>query len=223
MKKVLKVIGIIFASIYAVVAITLTVFLLNYNKYNITEINNKSLIIVRDEELKPDFQKGDLVIVNRDANRDIKVGDKIFFYDNYKEIISVNLATVLEKEKITNNETTFIVDGDYAVSSEYVIGTARTSKSYSKLGTILSVLESRFGFLFMIIFPILILFVYEIYVVIKELKDSKYDDLKEEVKEVKKNNKQKAEEVELKEEVEVETKEEVEENKDEVKEENNEK
>lgn len=220
MKKVLKVIGIIFASIYAVVAITLTVFLLNYNKYNITEINNKSLIIVRDEELKPDFQKGDLVIVNRDANRDIKVGDKIFFYDNYKEIISVNLATVLEKEKITNNETTFIVDGDYAVSSEYVIGTARTSKSYSKLGTILSVLESRFGFLFMIIFPILILFVYEIYVVIKELKDSKYDDLKEEVKEVKKNNKQKVEEVELKEEVE--TKEEVEENKDEVKEENNE-
>ena len=223
MKKVLKVIGIIFTSIYAVVAITLTVFLLNYNKYNITEINNKSLIIVRDEELKPDFQKGDLVIVNRDANRDIKVGDKIFFYDNYKEIISVNFAPGLEQEKITNNETTFIVDGDYAVSSEYVIGTARTSKSYSKLGTILSVLESRFGFLFMIIFPILILFVYEIYVVIKELKDSKYDDLEEEVKEVKKNNKQKAEEVELKEEVEVETKEEVEENKDEVKEENNEK
>ena len=63
MKKVLKVIGIIFASIYAVVAITLTVFLLNYNKYNITEINNKSLIIVRDEELKPDFQKGDLGIL----------------------------------------------------------------------------------------------------------------------------------------------------------------
>lgn len=217
MKKVLKVIGIVFASIYAVVAITLTVFLLNYNKYNITEINNKSLIIVRDEELKPDFQKGDLVIVNRDANRDIKVGDKIFFYDNYKEIISVNLATVLEKEKITNNETTFIVDGDYAVSSEYVIGTARTSKSYSKLGTILGLLEARFGFLFMIIFPILILFVYEIYVVIKELKDSKHDDLEEEVKKVKKNNKQKVEEVESKEE----NKEEVE-PKEEVKEENNE-
>lgn len=180
MKKVLKVIGIILISIYAVVAITLTIFLLNYNKYNITEINNKSLIIVRDDELKPNFNKGDLVIVNKDANKDIKVGDKIFFYDNYKEVVSVNLGTVLEKEVVTKNETTFIVDGDYAVSSEYVIGTSRTSKSYSKIGSILNILESRFGFLFMIIFPILILFIYEIYVVIKELKESKNDDYEEE-------------------------------------------
>ena len=64
MKKVLKGLGIVLVGVYLVVAITLTVFLLNYNKYNITELNNKSLIIVRDEELKPDFQKGDLVIVD---------------------------------------------------------------------------------------------------------------------------------------------------------------
>ena len=154
MKKVLKGLGIVLVGVYAVIAITLTVFLLNYNKYNITELNNKSLIIVRDEELKPDFQKGDLVIVNKDANKDIKVGDKIFFYDNYKQTVSVNLGTVLEKETITKEESTFVVDGDHAVSSEYVIGTARTSKTYSKLGTILGILESRFGFLFMIIFQI---------------------------------------------------------------------
>ncbi len=176
MKKVLKIIGIILIVIYAVVAITLTIFLLNYNKYNITEINDKSLIIVRDEELKPDFQKGDLVIVKKNQNKDIKVGDKIFFYDNYKDIVSVNLGTVLEKESITKEETTYIMDGDYAVSSEYVIGTAKTSKSYSNLGTILGVLESRFGFLFMIIFPILVLFIYEIYAVIRELKSSKEDE-----------------------------------------------
>ena len=203
MKKVLKVIGIILISIYAVVAITLTIFLLNYNKYNITEINNKSLIIVRDDELKPNFNKGDLVIVNKDANKDIKVGDKIFFYDNYKEVVSVNLGTVLEKEVVTKNETTFIVDGDYAVSSEYVIGTSRTSKSYSKIGSILNILESRFGFLFMIIFPILILFIYEIYVVIKELKESKNDDYEE--KEPKKKTKKEL----------IEQKEEIKEDKDE--------
>jgi len=196
MKKVLKGIGIVLVGVYLVVAITLTVFLLNYNKYNITELNNKSLIIVRDEELKPDFQKGDLVIVNKDANKDIKVGDKIFFYDNYKQTVSVNLGTVLEKETITKEESTFVVDGDHAVSSEYVIGTARTSKTYSKLGTILGILESRFGFLFMIIFPILILFIYEIYVVIKELKESKYDDEDEEPK-----KKSKKEVVEQKEEI----------------------
>ena len=141
MKKVLKVIGIIFASIYAVVAITLTVFLLNYNKYNITEINNKSLIIVRDEELKPDFQKGDLVIVNRDANRDIKVGDKIFFYDNYKEIISVNLATVLEKEKITN-KTKAIIPVDFAGQSVDMDSILRDILREKHIGNIMGVISA---------------------------------------------------------------------------------
>lgn len=198
MKKVLKGLGIVLIGVYLVVAITLTVFLLNYNKYNITELGDKSLIIVRDDDLKPDFKKGDLVIVNKDDNNDIKVGDKIFFYDNYKDIVSVNLATVLEKEVVNKDESTFTIEGDHAVSSEYVIGTSKTSKTYSKLGSVLGVLESRFGFLFMIIFPILILFIYEIYVVIKELKNSKYDDYDDEEledlnKDKKKNNSKKVE------------------------------
>lgn len=189
MKKVLKGLGIVLIGVYLVVAITLTVFLLNYNKYNITELGDKSLIIVRDDDLKPDFKKGDLVIVNKTPNNDIKVGDKIFFYDNYKDIVSVNLATVLEKEVVNKDESTYMIEGDHAVSSEYVIGTSKTSKTYNKLGSILSVLESRFGFLFMIIFPILILFIYEIYVVIKELKNSKDEDYDDELEDLKKNKK----------------------------------
>ena len=97
----------------------------------------------------------------------------MFFYDTYKETISVNLATVVDKETIDENETKFVMNGDYPISSEYVIGKAKTSKVYSNLGTILSILESRIGFLFLIIFPILVLFIYEIYIVIKELKSPK--------------------------------------------------
>lgn len=170
MKKVIKILGIIFLTIYAAIAVTLTVFLLNYNKYNITEIKDKSLIIVRDDELKPNYQKGDLVIVTKTPNNEIKIGDKIFFYDNYQETVSVNLGTVINKEIINKDETTFTMDGDYALSSEYVIGAAKTSKTYHTLGSILSILESKFGFLFIIIFPILVLFIYEVYAVIKELK-----------------------------------------------------
>ena len=42
MKKVLKIIGGIFLAAYVVVAIVLTVLLLNYNKYNVTEINGNT-------------------------------------------------------------------------------------------------------------------------------------------------------------------------------------
>ena len=63
------------------------------------------------------------------------------------------------------------MNGDYPLSSEFVIGKAETSKTYHNLGSILSVLESKYGFLFLIIFPILVLFIYEIYIVIKEIKN----------------------------------------------------
>ena len=91
MKKFLKIIGGIFLAAYVVVAIVLTVLLLNYNKYNVTEINGNTFIIVKDEELKPSFQKGDLVIVKRNAMKEVEIGDKIFFYDIYEGNVSFNL------------------------------------------------------------------------------------------------------------------------------------
>ena len=163
MKKVLKIGGIILLVVYAAMAITLTLFLLKYNDYNITEINGNSFVIVRDDDLKPDF------------NKDIKIGDKIFFYEIENEKVTVNLGNVINKEVVNDKETTFVMDGEYPISSEYVIGKASTSKSYAKLGSVLNVLESRYGFLFIIIFPILIIFIYEIYAAIKEFK-SPIDD-----------------------------------------------
>lgn len=172
MKKFLKIIGIILLVPYIALAITLTVFLLNQNKYNITEINGNSFIIIRDDELKPDYKKGDLVVVRKNGNNEIIIGDKLFFYDTYKEVISVNLGTVVDKKTISKDEATFVMNGDYPISSEYVIGKAKTSKVYSNIGAILAILESRFGFLFLIIFPILMFFIYEVYMLIKELKNS---------------------------------------------------
>ena len=72
MKKVLKIGGIILLVVYAAMAITLTLFLLKYNDYNITEINGNSFVIVRDDDLKPDFNKGDLVVVKKNDNKEIR-------------------------------------------------------------------------------------------------------------------------------------------------------
>lgn len=171
MKKILKIIGIFFIVIYCMVAISLTVCLLKYNDYNLTVFGDKTLVIVRDNELKPNYQKGDLVVVTKNENKDIKPGNKIFFYEMDSEQAIVNLGNVIGKEDITKTETTFTMNGDYPLSSEFVIGKAETSKTYHNLGSILSVLESKYGFLFLIIFPILVLFIYEIYIVIKEIKN----------------------------------------------------
>ena len=54
-----------------------------------------------------------------------------------------------------------------------MIGTSKNAKVISKVGTVLSVLESKWGFLFLIVFPSLIAFLHEIYEFILELTNKK--------------------------------------------------
>lgn len=170
MKKVVKIFGLLIVAVYLVVAVFLTVCLLNYNKYHITELGRNSLIIVSDDDLEPKYVKNDLVVVYKNNNEDIKSGDYVFFYNAYQNQVSVNLGKVIKSTRVNEKEYTYTLEGNLEVSSQYVIGKSETSKAYSNMGLVLKVLESRLGFLLIIILPILVLFIYQIYAVILEIK-----------------------------------------------------
>lgn len=70
---------------------------------------------------------------------------------------------------------------DHDVSSQYVLGSAKDTTVIPVVGQILSVLESKWGFLFLIVFPSLIAFLYELTVV--------FSGIKEERKKAKENSK----------------------------------
>ena len=170
MKKVVKIFGLLIVAVYLVVAVFLTVCLLNYNNYHITELVKKSLIIVSDDDLEPKYVKNDLVVVYKNNNEDIKSGDYVFFYNAYQNQVSVNLGKIIKSTRVNEKEYTYTLEGNLEVSSQYVIGKSETSKAYSNMGLVLKVLESRLGFLLIIILPILVLFIYQIYAVILEVK-----------------------------------------------------
>ncbi|MGN1327534.1 MAG: hypothetical protein ACI4VQ_05635 [Clostridia bacterium] len=170
-----KVILNIFITIYVVIAIFTTVCLLSYNEYKVSEFGNNSIILITNDELSPDFNKGDLVIVSSANKSKIAIGDKIFFYkqNTLDRTIDVTLATVEGREAVTSTEITFTVEGDYQVSSTYVIGSSKNTTVIPKVGTVLSILESKWGFLFLIVLPSLIAFIYEITVVFGEIREAK--------------------------------------------------
>ena len=62
---------------------------------------------------------------------------------------------------------------DNKVSGEYVIGKQDTAKVYHGLGTVLGILTSKWGFLFLIILPTLFAIVYEIMMIIELVKENK--------------------------------------------------
>ena len=160
MVKKLK--GILF-SVYLIIALGITLLLLGYNDFKITEIGTYSLLLIDNSELAPEFNKGDLVILNKDD--EVITGKKAFFYDTYEEKIEVRLGEVQDVEKITTSEKTYTFEGDRKMSSEYVLGPANTAEVIPHLGGVLKVLESKWGFLFIIVFPILILSINQISIV----------------------------------------------------------
>ncbi len=171
MKKVLKIFGGILVTIYILIAVALTACLLTYNDYKISVFGDRSLIILEDNELAPKYKKGSLLIVKKNSNDDIKQGDEIFFYNTYKNKVVVNVSKVNKVKKVTDTETTYTINGKYEISSQYVIGKADTTTVINDVGSILSVLESKWGFLLVIVFPISLLFIYELYIIIREIKE----------------------------------------------------
>ena len=173
-----RVIGNIIFVIYAIIAVFVTVCLLSYNDYKVSEFGNSTLIIIDNNSLEPDFSAGDLVIANKEDK--IEVGDKVFFYNTYGRDMEITLGEVTEMEEVSSKETTYTMNDQLTLSSEYVIGSAKTATKIGVVGGILSVLESKWGFLFLIVFPSLIAFMYEIYIIVAEIRDSKKE--KEEAK-----------------------------------------
>lgn len=171
MKGFLKFIGGIFLTLYLIIVIILTVFLLNYNDYNVTVLGNKTYIPITDEKLG-NYKKGDLLVVEKTSNDDIRINDMVFFYetDTAKKTVNINLGRVINTRKISEEETTITMEGNVDFSSEYVIGGEKNTKVYSNIGGILATLESRWVFLLVVVLPILFIFLYEIYAIALEVK-----------------------------------------------------
>lgn len=168
--KVLEMIKKIFIGILGVLffafALFMTILLLYRNDYGVTQFDDKSLIIISDEISSEDYEKGDLVIVDQKKLEEINKGDEIFAYSvDSNNRAHVNLGVVGE---IYINELAISYENGSTFSMEYVIG--GTEKVYKGVGTFLSIVQSQWGFLFLILVPGFLIFIYEIYALIVEIK-----------------------------------------------------
>lgn len=152
--------------LYFLVTIIVTYALLSYNKYNIVETNDKYVLTL--EEENKDFKKSDLLVIKK--SNDYKKGDFVFYYDTYATKIAVKYAKIGNIKEINSEEKEITLEDDLVLSSENILGKKQNTTSYKALGVIFNTLTSKWGYLFIIIFPMLIAFVYELYAIFKEIK-----------------------------------------------------
>lgn len=175
MSKILQkiknfIIGVI-GCIFFAFAISVTILLLNYNKYGLTQFGNTTFVMISDYITSETFKKGDLVLVKSKKITDLELGEEIFVY----RIINSNkvLVEVGKVGQIYPEEDAVAFENGDIFSREFVIGTS--DKIYPEIGTYLSIIESKWGFLFIVLVPCLLIFIYEIYALIIEIKYGAYE------------------------------------------------
>ena len=179
LKSIGKIILDIIIGIWLVVAIFVTVCLLSYNEFRVTTFGKNTLLIIDDDSMEPEFKEGDLVIVKRNSDNKINVGDKVFYYNSAMDSnVWIYLKTIEEKSEVTKDETTYVFE-DEKVSGQYIIGKAEGAKVMHKYGTLLKICTSRWGFMFLVIFPTLFAVIYEIMMIVDARREIKMEQKNE--------------------------------------------
>ncbi len=169
MKNFLKTIFGFIGFAYLVVAVFAIVCLLKKNNYGLPQFGNTTFVVIDSEAMGGYYDKGDLVILKKPNNDDVKINDAVFFYETAFKQNTINVANVTSKEKINDEETTYHVKGT-SFSSSYLVGKVDGSVKYPVIGTILNIFTSKWGFLFLVILPFFILFMIEIVAIYDEVK-----------------------------------------------------
>ena len=169
MKKVLRFIFGFIGVVYFIVALFAIVCLLKKNDYGYPQFGNKILFAVEEDMPEAHYEKGDLVVLTKPKNDDVKINDAVFFYDKEFSKNTLNFGNITNREVINENETTFSVTGK-SFSSEFLVGKVDGSKRYQTIGGILNALLSRWGFFLIIIVPFFVMFMIEIFAIYTEIK-----------------------------------------------------
>ncbi len=170
--------------------IFMTLCIISRNKFGFTQFGNYVLVSL--DEIRAnnlETQQGNLLVLKKASV--LKKGDVIYYYAPDVEEYVVSIGEVTNIERDGNKYLISLGNRGKTISSTRAIGTE--AKQYKSLGTIKDILESKIGFLFLVLLPIMIVFIYQIYrfvIVIKyenntsDDDDDDEDDSKKKVKEV---------------------------------------
>ena len=143
-------------------AIYVTANILAYDEYHLTEWGG-NVYINLDKNLGS-YQKGNMLVIKN--RNDYKANDNIF-YCTFKEddcVVSYGRIETMMGGIIVNKET---------IPTASIIGVDKDVKVIPVIGGILNVLESRWGYLCVVVLPIFVAFVYEIFHISREVKRKK--------------------------------------------------
>ena len=176
MRKVLNILWILLQILIIIYVVTVTIYIVNKNSYGYTKIGDYhfSIIHKNNKDIINNGKIGDLLIIKK--THDIGKNNIIYYYSvngNKYVVHSGKVEEVIGKGK----NSLYQLEGEAKLSvvDSRVLG--RKVTRIPKLGKIIEFLESRIGFLFCVLLPIMIIFIYHIFQLFVQIR---YDEVEKE-------------------------------------------
>ncbi len=152
----MRIVKCVLLSFYLIFVVLITALLFTFNRFSDSVIGKKTIADIQDNI--SEYKKGDLLIVSK--VQDIVAGDEILFYDTSNTKNFLNCEKVVKVIDTNNSETTYVIRDNEFVSSSYVIGSSKNCIRLPFLGYLYSLFTSKLGYLFFVIIPIVIYFIF---------------------------------------------------------------
>ncbi len=181
MKKLvhaLKITGNVILWLFVVFAIfvTVLVFSAQSNKDGLSSIFGKSLLTIQSDSMSPTFKTGDLIIgkvLTTEEKLNCQAGDVITYYtdlngDGNDEINTHRIVDVYDEGGyvyyVTKGDNTVTNPVNDATPVVYTKVLAKyTGQELGGVGTIINFLQTSTGFLVVIVIPLVVFFLFELY------------------------------------------------------------
>lgn len=135
---------------------------------NVASILGYTPLVVETNSMKPTFESGDLIFIKKCDTSKLKEGDIITFHtiiDNQYALNTHRIQKIDEANGVRSYTT--IGDNNNGVADQHVISDGDIVGKYighvSGLGKVMNFLSSSMGFLIVIVLPMLLFFIYQVY------------------------------------------------------------
>ncbi len=169
--KVLKgikkiIVGILLIAFFIFVIIN-TVLMLNLNGHGVIEFENETIVIMKNKSASEKYKKDNVLFISHKSLDSIKVGDEIFVYKTQSKGTSLVEFGIVGAVHLEEKAISFENGASY--SDSLIIGEINKVLPQN-VGKVLGVVQSTWGFLFIVLVPSFLIFVYELYAIIVEIK-----------------------------------------------------
>lgn len=135
---------------------------------NVSNLFGYTPLVVKSDSMAPTFETGDLIIIKKCDTSTLKEGDIICFHTIINNEYALNTHRIKSIESVGDARSyTTIGDNNDGIADQHVISDGDIVGKYvmniPKVGKVMDFLSGSTGFLVVIVLPMLLFFIYQVY------------------------------------------------------------